>query len=162
MASCWMDDWCRDEGRKENISTVTVLRVHFVPASMRECFFGADLTGICSSPIVCIQCRDGESMAFQLLSSRCPYSVVLRQNTALHCLKLTSLVRYAKTVDHLAVQNFANDAPLRGGCISRPPKVYTDMNQRQGSPINCGNKKQPKYQTGLEISSCIVSTVRRA
>ena len=66
------------------------LRVPFVPASMRVCLMGAELTGQCSSPIVCIQCTVGESVAFQLLASWRPYNVVLRHNTALYCLKLIS------------------------------------------------------------------------
>jgi hypothetical protein len=42
---------------------------------------------MCSSPIVCIQCTDGESMALQLRSSIRRYNVVRRHNTALHCFK---------------------------------------------------------------------------
>jgi len=81
VASCWLDDWRRDAGSSKNISTVTALRVPFVPVSMRECLMGGELTGKCSSPIVCIQCRDGESMALQL-SIRW-YNVVLRHNTTI-------------------------------------------------------------------------------
>ena len=34
--------------------------------------------------------------------------------------------------------------------LNRCSKIYTDMNYRQGSPINRGSKKHPNYQTGLE------------
>ena len=42
--------------------------------------------------------------------------------------------------------------------------MYTDMNWRQDYPINHGNKKQPKYQTGLEerqlqSSDCALGTI---
>jgi len=82
-----MDDWRRDADRIKNIHTFTVLRVPFVPVSMRECLMGAKVTGMCWSAIICIQCTDGESMALQLRSSIRPYNVVLRYNSILHCFK---------------------------------------------------------------------------
>jgi hypothetical protein len=88
VASCRLDDWRRDADSNENVCTVTALRVPFVAASMRECVMGVKLTGKCRSPIICIQCRDGESMALQLRSSICPYNVVLRHNTVLQRFKL--------------------------------------------------------------------------
>jgi len=38
--------------------------------------------------------------------------------------KLTCLGRYARDVDHLAVRNFAQGAPLGGGSTLKPPRNH--------------------------------------
>ena len=86
VTNCWMDGWRRNAGSSRNISTVTALRVTFVLASVRQCLLGAELTGKCSSAIVCIQCTDGQCMALQRSVRR--YNVLLRHNTIV-CIQCT-------------------------------------------------------------------------